>query len=255
MAIELEDIKLILSVIKKNHTAGFGKLLILGDANIAFTSQQLLVEAKKIGLNINDTKGDLNPFLLGEALGFESVDTLDINGKTSLNHNLQEEIPENLFERYDFLIDAGVLFWCFNPAAGLENIYKMVKGYGIIVHITAISGHYGRGYYNIHPRLFEDFYLLNNCEFIMSSYRCKPTHKIINRVIKKLLAKIKLSSNLISYNTEHGNYFLNKSTRSAISFGQKNQPVESTILPNNVVGTIAFKKHQSSSVTYPCLTS
>ena len=119
---------------------------------------------------------------------FENVETLDLNGKATLTIDLQENLSKKMFSKYDFIIDAGVLFWCFNPGDVLKNIYRMAKKDALIFHITALSGYFGRGYYNIHPKLFHDFYLKsNNSSFIQEAYRTKLGISRIHYIFYRIL--------------------------------------------------------------------
>ena len=233
-----------------------------------------------MNFRLNEVPLELNPYTLGMSLGFRNVDTLDINGKTTINHNLQKNLPQMLIEKYDLVIDAGVLFWCFEPGVALKNIFRMAKKNRLICHITAVTGFFGRGYYNIHPRFFEDFYLLNGCRFMGSSYKTqtkrrspikiiieimtvmmytmlgkfgyiKSTFKknskidFLKKINRKIIRSVQVSENASahkSYCEETGNIYLDVTSKNYIKFTQKLVTPEPDKIPNNVVGSFAFKK-------------
>ena len=250
MGIEYQDMKSVLTALKHEAPAERHNLLILGDAQIHFTTQSYVDLAKDVGFALASVPRDLDLFSLGNSLGFSRVESLDINGKTSLSLDLQQEIPAGLLGQFDCLIDAGVLFWCYDPAAALRNIFRLVRDRGLIVHITAVSGHYGRGYYNIHPSLFEDFYLANQCDFIHASYRAKPARRRFAGRIRSLFRNTR-DAELVSYSFRPGNVYLKKATAAHISFGDSQALPESNLIPNNVVGTFVFRKNASGEPRGP----
>jgi hypothetical protein len=241
LAIEYDDMKLILTTLKREEPVCNGRLLILGDAVIHFSVNQYIALAKELGFELKVIPRSLTPFALGESLGFVSTDTLDINGRASLTLNLQQQLPQELLGQFDCLIDAGVLFWCFDPASALKNIYRLVRENGLIVHITAVAGFYGRGYYNIHPLLLEDFYLANNAEYICAEYRATPRHSTLLMRVKSLL-RLKDHAGSVSKSTNAGNVFLDEGKAGIISFTNRLRVPESGVIPNNAVGTFVFKK-------------
>lgn len=245
MGIEYQDMHAILRVLKRETLSSPGKLLILGDAVIHFTPRELQDLAMQEGVELRTLPESLTPFSLGTSLGFTKVDTLDINGKASINCDLQNPLPDELLGQYDLVIDAGVLFWCFEPGGVLKNIFRLTKVNGLIFHITALSGYYGRGYYNIHPRLFEDFYLSNQCVFIQSSVRVKPRltgWERLNRRLASLLRLAAQSETGVSYTGSPGAIYLGQAQRYHMEFSKTLPAFEPDIIPNNVVSTFACRK-------------
>ena len=244
MGIEIEDLNLILDNIK-SHCPKKNKLLILGNAELYF--EKNLYEKLCIYKDFKIKKIDkpFDVFSLGYSLGFKKVETLDINGKASLNINLQNKLPKALLSQYDFIIDSGVLFWCFDPGLALKNIYKMAKKGGVLLHICSLSGHYGTCYYNIHPKLFEDFYLTNKCIYINTSYRCKPKRlKYSWSSIKRKFFPLDsiVNSSFSTIYKYPGKVFLLKCTKNKISFNNTKNLNEPDLMPNRVVSINVFKK-------------
>jgi len=250
VGIEYQDMKSILAALKHAAPAARRNLLFLGDAQIHFDAGSYVDLAEDVGFELASVPRTLDLGTLGNSLGYARVESLDINGKASLNLDLQQEIPAALSGQFDCLIDAGVLFWCYDPAAALRNILRLVRDGGLIVHITAVSGHYGRGYYNIHPSLFEDFYRINQCDFVHASYRTKPARRNWVGRIKSLFRNTR-DAELVSYSRHPGNVYLKKATATNISFGDRLALPESDLIPNNVVGTFAFRKNASAEPRGP----
>lgn len=114
-----------------------------------------------------------------ELFGLLRAETIDVAGSPSIRLDLQKPLPSELSNQFDLIIDAGTLFWCFDVAAVLENCLSMMKDRGTIIHLCALTGHFGRGYYNIHPKLFRDFYVQNGFEILSTEVR---VHKQMNRL-------------------------------------------------------------------------
>jgi len=89
------------------------------------------------------------------------VETVDVFGSPSIVMDLHQQAPPELRNRFDMIIDAGTMFCCFDVATVAKNCFEMLKDDGVIVHQAALSGYYGRCYYNFHPSLFKDLYEQN----------------------------------------------------------------------------------------------
>lgn len=250
MAVETEDLRSILLALRVSENRE--SLLILGDALIHVAPSRLEQLAAEVGYPLAFVPHQLDPFTLGAALGFARTETLDINGKASLTVNLDEEVPAQLIGAFDCLIDAGVLFWCFDPATALRNILNMVRSGGTIVHITAVSGHYGRGYYNIHPLLLEDFYLGNRCTLKESSFRTKFR---ADGLLARATSRLRITNTVTRYR-EPGHVYLAESRLNRIGFGQRYRaPFEANLIPNNVLGVFVFQKNNGGEIVNPVRTS
>lgn len=142
-----------------------GSVLILGDCNF-FTSWSR-------GNNAEDLRRFREAYDLGR------VETVDALGTPSIRLDLQSPVPSILHDQFDMVIDAGTLFWCFDVAAVLKNCLAMLKDRGVVIHVCALTGHFGRGYYNLHPKLFRDFYVSNGFEIISAEVR---VHKQTSRL-------------------------------------------------------------------------
>ena len=120
----------------------------------------------------------------------------------------------------------------------------MTRVGGVIAHISAVSGYYGRGYYNVHPLLLEDFYLANGCDFALATYRPRARR----RGLSGYFARAGRRENVVSRSESAGRVYLQGSTRHRITFGPRyREPEEPALVPNNVLGVFIFTKRQAQS--------
>ena len=110
-----------------------------------------------------------------KSLGFESVDTFDLYGNPTVRMDLHQPVSRSWRAKYDWIIDAGTMFCCFDIGAVWRNIITMLKVGGYIAHISSFTGHIGRGYYSFQPSLFTDLYTQNGFEIITLGVRTKPS--------------------------------------------------------------------------------
>jgi hypothetical protein len=89
-----------------------------------------------------------------------NVDVLDFNDYEDANiiHNLNEVIPKNLENKYDTIIDGGSLEHIFDVKTSFNNLKKMCKVNGVIIHISPTNNHCGHGFYQFCPNFFYSFY-------------------------------------------------------------------------------------------------
>ena len=250
MALERDDLRTILEVLRSQPRRD--RLLILGDVTIHVSPRELDQIAASTGFSLSERPDQLDPFSLGRAMGFGRTETLDVNGRASLNIDLHQIPAQNLLGAFDCVIDAGVLFWCSDPGAALRSILSMTRVGGTIVHVCAVSGHFGRGYYNVHPLLFEDFYLSNGCEFAATTYRPKFRPRRVARLVAAALGV----RNRLTRSDAPGQVYLSTSLPHKITFASTyHRPVEANMVPNNVLGVFAFTKQRDSDIQMPVRSS
>jgi hypothetical protein len=188
VAIELSDLIEIMTRINKIPVQNRKRLLFIGDTHFYVDCKDLVQIAHILGMNILDSTGSMSSTKFGYMCGFSHTDTLGLEGECSIIFNLMSPLPSEFELQFDLVIDAGVLFWTFNPGTALSNLSQMVSENGQIVHITALSGHFGAAYYNVHPKLFIDFYKLN--EFaLLGGGKCRNRRtSILSMVLPKINA-------------------------------------------------------------------
>jgi len=256
LAIELTDLHEIVCVLKDRPKIERGRLLFLGSAEVHITKEIFRELLLKHGIDADVPDEKITPFSLGESLGFHITETLDINGQASITHDLMQPVPENLLERYDMIIDAGVLFWCFNPGVALGNILSMLRVGGDVVHITAVSGFYGRGYYNIHPKLLDDFYSANQCNLISATFRSRRRPETLLRSLFKRLRATRFgrSENLFHGRSKtFGHVFLRQDGWFSYTFSPEAPAEFLYFIPNDVIGVLAYRKLRYATAVSPVL--
>ena len=144
MSIELEDLNL-LKELREQFPDG-SSCAILGDCRIHNLS------------GIEEFKNVMN---------FKEVDTFDVNGNPSFKEDLNNLLDESFHNRYDWVIDSGTMYCCFDTCTVWQNIINMLKDKGCILHTGNLSGFYGRGFYSLSPSLFRDFYNANGFDIKM----------------------------------------------------------------------------------------
>jgi hypothetical protein len=221
---------------------------VLGDAIVHFNSKDLIDLAARCGESITVEAGSspLSPPTLLRALGYADCETLDINGRATWTHNLETPAPAELLGAYDLVWDAGVTFWCFDPAAALRTAYSMCAVGGALFHVYALTGHFGRGYFNLHPRWFQDFYAANGGGHLASSYRSKPDPSLRSRVVNRLKGGSKPSLDPGG----SGTFYLQGVGQGGLEFGASQVP-EPRWIPNNSVGNGLFLKLQGAAPRSP----
>lgn len=75
--------------------------------------------------------------------------------------DLNDPLPEDLVEQFDFLLDPGTIEHCCNIGQALKNIAMALKQDGYVCHYVPLSM-FNHGFYNINPTLFVDFYGQND---------------------------------------------------------------------------------------------
>lgn len=108
-----------------------------------------------------------------DSLGFESVETFDINGSPDHKIDLQEPLSSDFAGKYDWIIDAGTLFCVFDVVSAWKNLLFMLKDDGKIWHQSNLVGHFGRSFWAFSPSVFGEFYSANNFEIKEMGYMIK----------------------------------------------------------------------------------
>jgi hypothetical protein len=112
-------------------------------------------------------KGYLSDDSLFELLGFEEFDSLDFSDYEHANiiFDLNSgSLPEQLKEKYDFIIDGGTMEHVFHVPNLLANIHSMLRVGGRVMHINPASNYIEHGFYCFSPCFFADYYAANNYE-------------------------------------------------------------------------------------------
>ena len=92
---------------------------------------------------------------------FDDVHTFDSKGAAFHPFNFNEPLPEDFEHQYDWVIDSGTLYGCFDIATAFSNIVKLTKLGGRVLHTSNLIGFFGKSYFSISPALYYDFYRCN----------------------------------------------------------------------------------------------
>jgi SAM-dependent methyltransferase len=147
MAIEPAFLERILHIGRRENVIPGGSVLILGDCDFLFDWA------------VRNAETDRRKFR--ELYGLSRLETIDVVGSPSIRFDLHQEAPSELRGQFDLIIDAGTIYNCFDVSSVFKNCFDLLKDTGLIIHHCALTGYFGRAYYNIHPALFKDLFEQN----------------------------------------------------------------------------------------------
>lgn len=211
-----------------------GRAAVLGDCVCHFSE-------KDIGFSSCDRRATIDQ--VASCLGFKEVDTFDIFGSPDVRLDLHEDIPEKHVMRYDWVIDAGTLFCCFDPFSAWKSSLNLLKDNGIIFHLSGLSGYIGRSYFSFHPNLFVDAYKGNNFDIIELGSRVKPRHiTFFERLKNKVKRNLGIQQNLSWVTIDQDAPYVAGYGREGLLFQKEPNPSEPNNLPNNSLIMCVAKK-------------
>lgn len=167
-----------ISIIEVTKNIKKGSVLCLGEQLLGYSVDVLIKSKKKYKHSVNldnfihlDKKKILNQKLFFNTLGFDNIDTLDVDDYEGANiiFDLNDNItPENLINKYDFIYDGGTLEHVFNIGNALKHLTKMTKKRGFIFHSNPCNGYIDHGFFQISPTLYFDYYLSNGFKIVFA---------------------------------------------------------------------------------------
>ncbi len=172
-----------------------GRVITLGRQNIWFSYESLQKMAMEFGVELSDpgditlshkpelaARGYISDNSFWRSLGFSESKALDFSDYESADYIFDlnsNEIPQHLFEAFDVIIDGGTIEHVFHIPNALNNIHKMLRLDGRIIHLSPSSNHIDHGFYMFSPTLFEDVYEANKFEINnLQVFRYTPRHNI-----------------------------------------------------------------------------
>jgi len=135
-----------------------GHALTLGVQNLSFGKSDLPDELHE---RLNGKLLDYKSLL--QSLGFNQVFSLDVSdyeGADFLGDLNNQDIGHH--SQFDTVFDTGTLEHVFHVPNALNNIGRMLKTGGRIVHVLPASNRLEHGFYMFSPTLFWDYYQANN---------------------------------------------------------------------------------------------
>ena len=106
--------------------------------------------------------------LFFKALGFEEVHAFDVSEYEGADiiFDLNNELPENLLEKFDVVFDGGVIEHVFDVVTAFFNICNLCKKGGIIFNVNPVYNYLYNTFLNISPEMFIEFYEANEFRII-----------------------------------------------------------------------------------------
>lgn len=154
-----------------------GTVLQIGRSSVYFSRRELETWASWHGVELKPgvetrlshdprlaEQGCIDDHTLFECLGFDRVESCDIADWEDADHvmDLNHPIPEHLVGRFDVVLDPGSSLQIFHQPNLLDNIHRLLKVGGRIVHAGVPSNnHMDLGFYMFSPTFFHDFYSAN----------------------------------------------------------------------------------------------
>ena len=172
MAIELVTYELLKSLNLRFPAAISGNVAVLGDCKFYLPGV------------IDDNAKGLARF--AQDFRLSSANTIDLYGRPTIRCDLHEPIARELRNRFDTVVDAGTMSFCFNVPMIWRNILDMLKNRGHVFHLSSLTGYFGRAYYGFSPMLFRDFYASNGFEILYMGVRSHRRATLSARLLDRL---------------------------------------------------------------------
>ena len=235
MALERQDMRKLVQY-RERYSQGTAAL-VLGDCQLHFSRGYLaeLVPAARL----DDSGAPATLADVGRALGFQTIDTVDLFGKPTIRFDLHSDSPPSgMLAKYDWVIDAGTAYCCFNVAAVLKNMLAFLKPQGCVYQHASLVGHLGRGYYSFSPMFFSDFYRQNDFEIAEVCVRVKPPREptaegLIGRMCRAFKPRHAVNEDWRVLGPR--DFFVASADRDHIEFADAYRAPEPDILPNNAL--------------------
>lgn len=99
--------------------------------------------------------GNFADAFLCEFLGIDSLSAMDRSPYEGADvlHDLNEPVPEQFWNRYDAVIDAGTFEHIFNFPVAIASLMRMTKAGGKLFLTTPANHMCGHGFYQFSPEL------------------------------------------------------------------------------------------------------
>lgn len=148
--------------------------MTLGRQTVGFGVDELLpfCESKTQENVLKKIGGVLNQESLFETFGFDTVDSLDVSDYEGCTHLFDlnaSQLPKDLTEQYDFVLNGGTLEHIFDFTQGLKNTVNMIKPGGYFLHLGPCNNWIDHGFFQFSPTLWFDFAKANEFDVIVSA--------------------------------------------------------------------------------------
>ncbi|MCX6727111.1 MAG: hypothetical protein NTY75_04910 [Candidatus Shapirobacteria bacterium] len=190
MGLPSPSLKFIIKMFKKHHLGG--PILTLGNQDIYADYNQILkyfsqlhyrphhIDTPKLSssqdlIKINSqAKNYIHASTFFESLGVKTKEYFDIDkfdfDSPKIIHDLQQPIPKKFYNYFNFILDSGTIEHIFDIKNVMDNIVKVTKIDGFVLHLTPTQNFINHGFYQISPTFFYDYYTQNGFKIIESYY-------------------------------------------------------------------------------------
>lgn len=166
-------------LLQANQRQGFaGSLVTLGRQEIWITSDEFDYTAQQLGSNLQAcattqherlTQGQASKHFMDDrsyfkSLGFKDYKSLDADPYENADIIFDlgnSELPQELTETTDVVLDIGVIEHCFNIPAALKNIFMLLRTGGRAILFNPTIQQIDASFYFFQPTLFFDYFRAN----------------------------------------------------------------------------------------------
>lgn len=152
-----------------------GSVLQLGRQDIFISLNDIRRISAKLGStaidpsltsSIQDSDRRLSDREFFRLFSFDDVQSMDLSEVDGdIVHDLNDpDLPAELHNRFDCVVDGGTIEHVFHVPNVLANIHKLLKDDGRIIHWSPTSNFVEHGFYSFSPTLFLDYYKSNGYE-------------------------------------------------------------------------------------------
>ena len=128
-----------------------------------------LAEAEKEGLlaRLDQAAGrdddqrlfDIAKISLSLFTGYRSLDSIDLQGASSLRFDLNQPVP--LDRQFDLVLDFGTAEHVFNVYQLFKTVHDLTRPGGVMIHGTPFTGWIDHGFYSFQPTFYWDLAAAN----------------------------------------------------------------------------------------------
>lgn len=156
-------------------------LVMIGKQDININFCIFLKTLKNIGIEYDEAIAAsimqaerIDAFDFFKMFGFKKVSAVDFSEfeGADIVFDLNSDLPEELNESFDYIINGGTLEHVFDIKKAIINMSRMLKCGGIIMHISPAVGWVNHGFYSMSPTFFQDFYSANGYAIESLEFEC-----------------------------------------------------------------------------------
>ena len=146
----------------KAQGVDFSLTLTLGRQKNNMTPRELAYLRKLYCIDSNSNQGESLKYrsyadhFFSHYLEVKNLSVIDYSDfeNADIIHDMNQPIPESLWESFDVVIDGGTLEHIFNFPTAIKNCMLMLRTGGSIFIFSMANNHCGHGFYQFSPELF-----------------------------------------------------------------------------------------------------